>query len=448
METKKEIFKLLIKEFQEMKPPRIIDRDYRLPDGCMAMALESSPASAASSTRPASVIAITGPRRCGKTCFMYQLIEHFCAGSDSQVPRDRLFYINFEDDRILPLSSSDLAALPDAYYELYPDNKDKEVLFFLDEIHHVKGWQLVLLRLVDRENVRLFVTGSSSRFCPQELSSSLSCRILEFAILPLSFKEFLAFKGLNLTPDFAYSNIRFKIKNLLEEYIIYGGYPEVALSEPSLKLRVLKNYYDILVYKDLVEQFAVRNIRLIKALLKYLITHVGSPVSINSYYLQVQPDLRISRETILNYVSHLEKKGLISLVQIFSDSSKVQQVNPKKVYSLDNGISNAVSFPVPHLEQKLVKNLVFQNLKRVGCEVFYWKDKREVDFVARENGSLKAINVSYGKELNGAEAYSLQEFQYSMGARDAEKTVITKDTEKKDNDVSYVPLWKWLLNSH
>ncbi len=447
METKKEIFKLLIKEFQEMKPPQLIKREYQLPDSCMAMAPESSPTTSAASSHPASVIAITGPRRCGKTCFIYQLIEHFCSGSAAPIPRDRLFYINFEDDRLLPLSSSDLATLPDAYYELFPDNRDKEVLVFLDEIHHVEGWQLFLRRLLDRENVRLFVTGSSSRFCPQELSSSLSCRVLEFAISPLTFKEFLTFKGLNLTPDFAHSNIRFKIKNLLEEYIIYGGYPEVALTEPSLKLRILKNYYDILVYKDLVEQFAIRNIRLIKELLKYLINHIGSAVSMNSYFLHIHSDLRISRETILNYVSHLEKKGLISLVQIFSGSSKVQQVNPKRVYSLDNGISSAVSFPVPHLEEKLVKNLVFQNLKRAGYEVFYWKDKREVDFVARENGKLLALNISYGKELGGAEARSLLEFQCAVGKHDARMAIITKDTEKTENGISYVPLWKWLLNS-
>lgn len=445
MENKKEVFKLLIKEFHEMKLPQIIKREYQLPDHCTALAPESSPDSPVVSSRGLSVTAVTGPRRCGKTYFLYQLIDHFCSGSVSPVPRHRLFYINFEDDRLLPLSSADLAALPDAYYELYPDNRDREVMIFLDEIHQVEGWQLFLRRLLEHENVRLFVTGSSSRFCPRTLSSALACHIFEFSMSPLTFKEFLNFNGLTVTRDFAYSNIRFKIKNLLEEYIIYGGFPEVTLAEPSLKLKILKEYYDILIYKDLVEQFAVRNITLLKGLLKHLITHVGSAVSINSYFLNIQPNLHVSRETVLDYVSHLEKKGLISLIRIFSDSSKVQQVNPKKVYSMDNGINNAVSFPVPHLGQKLAKNLVFQNLKRAGHEVFYWKSRKEVDFVARQNGKLQAINVSYGKELGGEEADSLMEFQYSIGKRDAKMTIITKDTEKEVADVAYIPLWKWLL---
>ena len=448
METNKETFKLLIKEFHELKPPRIIKRDHQLPDYCTSLASGSAALSSALPYRPSSVIVITGPRRCGKTYFIYQLIDHYCSDLVAPVPRQRLLYINFEDDRLLPLNVSDLASIPDAYFELYPDNRDKEIFIFLDEIQQVEGWQLFLRRLLDHENIRLFITGSSSSLCSRSLSSALSCRTQEFAISPLTFKEFLAFKGLDLTPDFPYSNIRFKIRNLLEEYIIYGGYPEVVLTDPSLKLRILKNHYDMLIYKDLVDQFSIRNINLLKELLKYLILHIGSAFSINSYFLGIQPKLHISRETILDYVSHLEQKGLIGLVPIFSDSPKVQQVNPKKVYSFDNGIRNAVSFPLPHYEERLVKNLVFQKLKRSGNGVFYWKKRGEVDFIARENGKLQGINVSYGRELESGEANSLLEFQSSMGRRDIDMTVITKDTEKTEKGIRFSPLWKWLLIPH
>ena len=108
MESKKEIFKLLIKEFHELNPPNIIKRDCQLLESCTA------------SSSPTSVIAITGPRRCGKTYFIHQLIEHFCSDPISPLPRDRLFYINFEDDRLYPLSLRDLAVLLDAYYDDRP----------------------------------------------------------------------------------------------------------------------------------------------------------------------------------------------------------------------------------------------------------------------------------------------------------------------------------------
>ena len=448
METKKEIFKLLIKEFHELKPPQLIKRDHQLSDYCTGLAAGFSNQISSNASPPPSVVAITGPRRCGKTYFIYQLIEHLCCHPATPIPRNRLFYINFEDDRLLPISVSDLSSLPDAYFELYPDNRDKDVFVFLDEIHQVEGWQLFLRRVLDHENVRLFITGSSSKFSIKALSSELSSRTREYAIAPLTFKEFLAFKGLDVAPDFAYSNLRFKIKNLLDEYIIYGGYPEVVLTDDPLKFRILKNYYDILIYKDLVEQFSIRNVNLLKGLLKYLIMHIGSIFSINSYFLDVQPKLHISRETILEYVSHFEQKGLISLVPVFSDLPKVRQVNPKRVYTLDNGIRNAVSFPLPNDEEKLVKNLVFQKLKRLGNEVFYWKNNRgEVDFVAQENGKLQGLNISYGREMGDGESNSLLEFQYSLGMRNADLFVITKDTEKLQRGISYVPLWKWLLNS-
>lgn len=433
MESKKEIFKLLIKEFHELNPPNIIKRDCQLLESCTA------------SSSPFSVIAITGPRRCGKTYFIHQLIEHFCSDTVSPLPRNRLFYINFEDDRLYPLNLRDLAALLDAYYELYPDNRDKEVFIFLDDIQQVEGWQRFLHRLLDRENVRLFITSSATNFHLNSFSSALSCRTLEFAISPLTFREFLSFKGLDLDQDFAYSGIRFKVKSLLQEYLVYGGYPEVALTDLAFKFRILKNYYDILIYKDMVEQYSIRNIRLLKSLLKHLITNIGSAFSVNSYYLDIQPQLHISRETICEYVSHIKEKDLIRLVPKFSDSHKVRRVNLKKVYSLDNGIRNAVSFPLPHHEEKLVKNLVFQKLTRSGNEVFYWNNKGEIDFVARENNKLSGICVSYGRELGNKEVCSLLGFQNSMEKYKVDMTVITKDTEKTENGVRFSPLWKWLL---
>ena len=88
---------------------------------------------------------------------------------------------------------------------------------------------------------------------------------------------------------------------------------------------------------------------------------------------------------------------------------------------------------------------MFQKLTRSGKEIFYWKNRGEVDFVARENNKLSGICVSFGRELGNKEADSLLGFQDSMGKCDVDMTVITKDTEKTENGVSFIPLWKWLL---
>jgi uncharacterized protein len=443
MESKKEIFKLLIKEFHGGTPPRIIKRDLRLPGWCLETARDGG-----SVPLTAQAVNIIGPRRSGKTYYLYQIMENLGGRSESPMPKTRVLYINFADDRLLPLEASELSLLLDAYFELYPDNREQRVGVFLDEIHNVEGWELFVRRLLDRQNFRVFIAESSPRLDTQSLAGSIPGRVLSFKLLPLSFGEYLAFKGVVLADDSATSNERYKIRYLLDEYLIYGGYPQVVLSELSAKLRILKDYCDILIYKDMVECFAIRNVGLLKSLLKHLVTHVGSAVSLNAYYLGLLRGCRVSRETIMEYVSYLEQKDLISLVPLFSESEKARQVNPRRVFCLDNGLRNAVSFQLAEDEERLAKNVVFQKLKRTGEQVFYWKNRGEVDFVTSGDGKLQGINVSYGRELNPSIMKPLFELKRAAGRRDTDLAVITKDTEKVEDGVKYIPLWKWLLAEH
>ena len=440
MESKKEIFKVLIKEFHGGTPPRVIKRDLRLPGWCLETAQDGG-----SVPLPAQAVNITGPRWAGKTYYLYQLMENLGGRSESPIPRTRVIYINFADDRLLPLEASELSLLLDAYFELYPDNREQCVAIFLDEIHNVEGWDLFVRRLLDKQNFRVFITGSSSKPSTQSLAGYIPGRVLSFPLLPLSFGEYLAFRGVVPADDYATSSERYNIRYLLDEYLIFGGFPEVVLSELSAKLRILKDYYDILVYKDMVECFAIRNVGLLKGLLKHLITHVGSAVSLNAYYLGLLPKGRVSRETVMEYVSYLEQKDIISLVPLFSDSEKARQVNPRRVFCLDNGLRNAVSFQLAEDEERLAKNVVFQKLKRTGEQVYYWKDKGEVDFVSRGDGKLCGINVSYGRELDPSVMKPLLELKRAAGKRDTDLAVITKDTDKIEDGVKYIPLWKWLL---
>jgi predicted AAA+ superfamily ATPase len=440
MESKKEIFKVLIKEFHGGTPPRVIKRDLRLPGWCLETAQDRG-----SVPLPAQAVNITGPRWAGKTYYLYQLMENLGIRSESPIPRTRVLYINFADDRLLPLEASELSLLLDAYFELYPDNREQCVAIFLDEIHNVEGWDLFVRRLLDKQNFRVFITGSSSKPYTQSLAGYIPGRALSFQLLPLSFGEYLAFRGVVLADDSTTSSERYNIRYLLDEYLIYGGYPEVVLSELSAKLRIIKDYYDILVYKDMVECFAIRNVGLLKGLLKHLVTHMGSAVSLNAYYLGLLPKGRVSRETIMEYVSYLEQKDIISLVPLFSDSEKARQVNPRRVFCVDNGLRNAVSFQLAEDEERLAKNVVFQKLKRTGEQVYYWKDKGEVDFVTRGDGKFCGITVSYGRKLDPSATKPLLELKRAAGKRDTDLTVITKDTEKAEAGVKYIPLWKWLL---
>jgi predicted AAA+ superfamily ATPase len=425
MENKKEIFKILIKEFEEFKIDKVFKRKLSIP-------LNTN-----------KIITISGPRRCGKTFYFYQLINKF----RNKYPIERIVYINFEDDRILPLNFKELDLLIEAYFELYPEIKDKDFFLFLDEIQNIDNWEIFVRRIYDKEKVKLFVTGSSSKFLSKEIATSLRGRTLNYKLYPLNFDEFLIFKGVEVDKHFEYSKQKYIIKKLLDEYINYGGFPEVVLDSTNLKRNILKNYYELVIYKDLVERYSIRNINFLKSLMRYLLTNMSNIFSIKSYYKIASKDFRISWETILEYISYLEEIDLIYLVPIFSYSLKVQQVNPKKLYVIDNGLRNVVSFKFSGDEGRLVENVVFNRLKEMGFEVYYWKRKGEVDFVYMNKNKLTAINVSYADSLNKREVESLLEFK-SVYKKSVEKLIIiTKDTQKIENDIVYVPLWKWLLMS-
>ncbi len=414
---KKELFKYLIKEFQERDLPNFISRDLIIP-------------------KIKKIVTLVGTRRSGKTFYFYQLIKNIL---DSGIAKERIVYLNFEDDRILPLNFKELDSILEAYFELYPENKKKEVYLFFDELQNIKSWELYVRRIYDTEKVHLFITGSNSKLLAKEIATALRGRTLSFNLFPLSFKEFLNFNKLMLDKDFSYTSERFKVKNYLEKYVNLGGFPEIALEKNQLEQKILKNYFEVMIYRDIVERFSVRNIHLLKDISKFLLTNISVPFSINAYYNALKENMAVGKETVFEYVSYLEEAGVIFLVPFFSYSLKKQQANPKKVYTIDNGLRNAVCFRFSQDEGKLVENLVFLELKRREKEVYYWKGKGEVDFVVKDE---MAINVSYTNDIAEREVNSLLELKNEFKGR---LIIITRDLEKSEKGIEFIPLWKWLL---
>ncbi len=418
-------FKYVIKEFHEGTFPEIIPRDLHIPE-------------------TDKVISLVGSRRAGKTFYFYQQINNLLTQG---VPKDRILYVNFEDDRLLPLKINELNDLLEAYYELYPDNKGEDKYFFFDEIQNIENWEIFVRRVIDKEKAKIYLTGSSSKLLSREIATSLRGRTLTFYLFPLSFKEFLTFKNIHLDRDFAYTSSRFKIKKLFIEYLHFGGFPEVAMSR-TLKQDILSNYFEMLIYRDVVERFSIRNTRFLKILSKFLITNISSVFSINSYYKALKQEMKLSKETLMEYLSYLLDINLIYLVPVFSYSLKVQQVNPGKVYCIDTGLRNAVAFRFSKDEGRLVENTVFIELKRRGCEVYYWKNSKEVDFVVKGNkNDLTAINVNYTDSVNERELMGLREFNDKFKSRVTKRMILTKDFEDEREGIKFIPVWRWLLEN-
>jgi predicted AAA+ superfamily ATPase len=422
--TKKEMFKYIIKEFHEARLPELYERKLTIPE-------------------TQKVISLIGPRRAGKTFYFYQLINNLIEDS---INPSQILYINFEDDRILPLNVKELNTILEAYYELYPENTSETLYLFFDEIQNIDNWELFIRQVHDKKNARIYITGSSSKLLSKEIATSLRGRTLSYYLFPLSFEEFLRFRQVTLNKDFEYTDARFKVKKLFSEYLVGGGFPEVVLEAEELRQDILRNYFEMFIYRDLVERFSIRNTSLLKSLVKFLITNIGTTFSVNSFYRTIKKDMPVGKDTLMEYLSYLEDINLVYLVPIFSYSLKKQQVNPRKVYCIDNGLRNAVSFMFSKDEGRLAENLVFLELKRRSKEPYYWKNKGEVDFVIKDrDSSLTAINVSYTDEIDERETKALLEFADEFSPKVKELILLTKDLEKTEGRIKIIPLWKWLM---
>ncbi len=379
------------------------------------------------------IVDITGIRRCGKSSLLNLLMRQI------NVPDSQILYINFED----PMFINDLSIeLMEKIWEVYriKINPDKKPYIFFDEIQLIPKWEKWIRKIRDLELGYIFITGSLSKIISREFGTTLTGRHISFTLFPLNFKEFLRFKGFNMLYD-----EKEIIKNTLwlrkyfEEYLIKGGFPEIVLTDNE---ELLKNYFEGILYKDVILRHEIRDVNLLRRLANYCLTNLAQLMSINS----LKNTFKVSFDKVRSYLSYLVESFLIFQISIFSYSLKVQEINPKKIYCIDNGLRNAVSFKFSKDEGKLVENVVFLELKRKNKEIYYWQGKNEVDFVIKEiDGSLTAMNVTYTDEIHPREIQGLKEFKEKYTEEVKRLIIITKNIEKQEEMINYLPVWKWLL---
>lgn len=233
------------------------------------------------------------------------------------MPREKIIYINFEDPRLLPFEARNFEVLLDSYRELYPglypELDTAKAYFFLDEIQVVKNWEIAVRRIYDSGKFFVFITGSSSRLLSSEMATQLRGRALTFELFPFSFKEVLNARGIKIDELTFYSGMRFSILKAFEEYLSYGGFPEVVLTEEKeLKLRILKSYVKTMFLKDLVERYEIRNQVVMRELVKYLATNVSSLFSVSAFFRWIKQAYPVTKRTLINYLNYLEDSRLFS----------------------------------------------------------------------------------------------------------------------------------------
>lgn len=384
------------------------------------------------------VVIITGVRRSGKSTLMYQMINKLLSNG---VEPKQILFINFEDKKITESSLDDL-------YFTYRKtlNPEKKAYIFLDEIHKRKGWESWVRKKYDLKTKDKFViSGSCSYLLKKEYSTLLTGRNVTFEVFPLSFEEFLTFKGITIDKNLLKKRIileqtKIQIEKSFDEYLNIGGFPEIFFKEELFKIKVLEQYFDDILYKDIIDRY-ILNTQKTKDLALFLLTNFTGFISLRN----IRKSLKISYDTIKDYISYFKEAYLFFTVDHFSYSFKEQKTKAAKVYCIDNGLRNAAAFKFSKDTGKLAENLILVELKRRGKDVYYWKNKGEVDFIIKEKDqSIHGINVSYTDLISAREKEALQEFQQTY-KKTKQLILITKDIEKEEAGIKYIPLWKWLL---
>ncbi|MEM3555965.1 MAG: ATP-binding protein [Candidatus Micrarchaeia archaeon] len=394
-----------------------------------------------------TILAIVGVRRAGKSFLLRQLAKKLM---NKGVGKDSILIVNFEDERFGERNLQLLRDIYETYMEEFKSPKNRFI--FLDEIQTVREWEKFARGIHERREAKLIISGSSAKMLSEELATLLTGRSLNFFIYPLDFREFLQFKKIEVKNKLELVEKRFVIKKYMKEYLEFGGFPEVVLSNE--KLRILLSYFDTVVLKDVVDRFRIREREKIRVLAKYYLSNVSSPVT----FRRISEFLKIPLKTTERFSNYLEIANLIFFIKRFSFSLKEQEKSPRKVYAIDTGLSNAIGFRFSENIGRIIENAVALELRRrqsfiPTLEVYYWKGNggKEVDFVVKNRGKLQLIQAC--RSVEKAEVKK-REIQALLKASNELKcnnlVVVTEDYEGservKKKEVKFIPLWRWLLS--
>jgi hypothetical protein len=397
------------------------------------------------------IAAIIGARRSGKSYIMRQLIKKLI---EKRTERKNILMVNFEDKRFVEFYPKLLDEIYETYLEFL--KPDKKPFVLLDEIHNVPKWERWVRTIQELEKAKIIVSGSSSKLLAGELASVLTGRHLDVIVFPLGFRESLSFKNLEIREELDLIVKKIEIKRFLNEYMEFGGFPEVVLS--SEKKQLLLTYFDDILTKDIEKRYKLKKSEKLRVLARFYLTNISNTITFNS----LRKSLDTTTNTIEKFSSYLEEANMIFFVKCFSFKLKEQEKTARKVYSIDVGLANAIGFKFSSNLGKIAENIVAIELKKketlnLNMEIYYWKNPQheEVDFIVKEGTKIRQliqvcwdINEYKTKER---EIKALLKANNELRCKDL--LVITENYEaeekikakSKSYKVKFLPLWKWLL---
>lgn len=401
---------------------------------------------------PGKATVCIGVRRSGKSTFMFQLMKKL---QDTGVARQNILYLNFFDDRLHSLQHDNLGVILEAYFSLYPEKKNAEKVYcFFDEIQVVPGWEPFVDRLMRMEKCEVYITGSSAQMLSREIATQMRGRALSWEMFPFSFREFLDYKGIESDGPLS-TKKRLTVQKAFEEYWENGGFPEVAGLNRMLRIKTHQEYFNAMLFRDLVERHDISHPKAVTDLAHWLVDNTGSLYSINNLtsYLKSLGH-KAPKPAVSDYLEWFEDAYVLFTVRIFDASLARANTNPKKIYCVDHALVTSISSGILVNSGHLLENLVFTALRRVTPDIFYYKTKagREIDFIAGRQGPSRMLvqvcesmaDQQTRKRETTALAEAMTELKLSHGI------IVTRNEEEQiqvdSGKIDVVPAWRFLLN--
>jgi len=397
------------------------------------------------------IISIVGVRRSGKSTLIKQIINMLI--QDKGVNPKNILFVNLETPRLNNFRNEIiyLERIFEDYLKL--TKPEGRIYCFIDEVQFFSQWQVFVKSCYEKKNIKMFITGSNSRLLSSEFITLLSGRTLAIEVFPFSFLELMKAKGIDVSGNIEIVNKRHQIKGVLDEYMHDGGFPEIAfIMDKDIKDEVLAMYARNVLYQDIAPRFSVKK----PVDLENLFFYLASNTSCLYTYNNLAKITKISDKTVKEYLSYFTDAYLLFSVDAFHFSIKRQMQSPKKIYAVDNGIARASSMHFSKNAGHFLENLVFLELNRRGCELFYYKTRQghEVDFACVESGKIsELIQVVHTISNEKTRERELRAIIRAMDETGLKKGLIVtyEDEERVESsgmDIQILPAYKFLTDSN
>jgi len=388
---------------------------------------------------------LIGARQVGKTTLLKQLYDKICVEKKKKgVFLDLDIFTNFEKVNIFENLLNTIKL--NGYEE---DQKDFFYLF-LDEFQRYSDFSITLKNVFDNlKNVKIYASGSSSIKIKNQIQESLAGRKIINKIYPLSFFEYLQFqektrlleqikniikmKGLEL------DKITEELKKELESFLIFGGYPEVALTKTQEKSKILEGIFDLYIKKDLIEYLNIKKIASVKKLIEFLAINHGQKIK----YEELGQVSSLDYKEVLNYLNILEETFLIKTIKPFYKNKNKELVKVPKIYFIDSGVRNYFinNFNESRLRGdfgQLFEGFIISELIKQGKEkIKFWqnKNKQEVDLILEED-KIIPIEIKFKKNLKSDDEIGLNVFLEEYKIK--EGYLINLSVQEKRGKISFI----------